>query len=68
MDDVKLAFLDRLSFERLVGPCIDFFKRTVKYESRCGTGTSYHQAETLLTDGIDGIGTDIFVQNTIYFT
>lgn len=33
MDDVKLAFLDRLSFERLVGPwpCIDFFKRTVKY-------------------------------------
>ena len=23
MDDVKLAFLDRLSFERLVGPCID---------------------------------------------
>ena len=33
MDDVKLAFLDRLSFERLVGPCIDVFNRTVKYKS-----------------------------------
>ena len=28
MDDVKLAFLDRLSFERPVGPCIDVLKRT----------------------------------------
>ena len=33
MDEVKLAFLDRLSFERMVGPCIDVIKRSSKYLS-----------------------------------
>ena len=30
MDEVKLAFLDRLSFERLVGPYMDVFIKDFK--------------------------------------
>ena len=30
MDEVKLAFLDRLSFERLVGPYMDVFIKDIK--------------------------------------
>ena len=33
MDKVKLAFLDRLSFERLVGPGMDVIKRSCKFLS-----------------------------------
>ena len=32
MDEVKLAFLDRLSFERLVGPCMEIIKRNFNWE------------------------------------
>ena len=31
MGDIKLAYLDRASFERLLGPCIDIMKRNMQH-------------------------------------